>query len=266
MENHPEFTSKWRLVLHKTTACFQKTTARFTQNNGLFSKKRRLTFHKTTCCFQKTTAHFIQNDVLFSKTHESRRKLSKKGKSTYPILRAEREGFEIVKILKSILLARTRTRAVQRVLSFCCHKCHSTTQKTIINKQINKKKNTKNKKKKHPMYKFLANEREKQTFYSFVFAFFRPAFSPISHQVWHLWQQKNKIAVERRALRAHERAVALPLFSHPTFLIEHWRNTTLRQYNRILRTIDIKIYNFEKFLSLFCDFFPLWGCISPYTY
>ena len=135
-------------------------TARFAQNNSLFSKndgsfytkqrlvfkKRRLTFHKTTCCFQKTTccfqkttAHFIQNDVLFSKTHESRRKLSKKGKSTYPILRAERERFEIVKILKSILLARTRTRAVQRVLSFCCHKCHRPTHKTLIYKQLNKK-------------------------------------------------------------------------------------------------------------------------------
>ena len=62
------------------------------------------------------------------------------------------------------------------------------------------------------MSKFLANEREKQTFYSFVFAFFRPAFSPISHQVWHLWQQKNKIAVERRVLRARERAAVLPSF------------------------------------------------------
>ena len=120
------------------TAFSQKTTAHIQQNNVLFSKKRRLTFHKTTCCFQKTTAHFIQNDVLFSKTHESRRKLSKKGKSTYPILRAEREGFEIVKILKSILLARTRTRAVQRVLSFCCHKCHRPTHKTLIHKQLNK--------------------------------------------------------------------------------------------------------------------------------
>ena len=138
MENHPEFTLKCRLVLHKTTACFKKTTACFSQNNGLFSKKRRLTFHKTTCCFQKTTAHFIQNDVLFSKTHESRRKLSKKGKSTYPILRAERERFEIVKILKSILLARTRTCAVQRVLSFCCHKCHRPTHKTLYYKQPNK--------------------------------------------------------------------------------------------------------------------------------
>ena len=121
------------------TACSQKTTAHIQQNNVLFSKKRRLTFHKTTCCFQKTTAHFIQNDVLFSKTHESRRKLSKKGKSTYQILQVQREGFEIVKILQSMHLARTRTRAVQIVLSFCCHKCHRLTHNTLIYKQPNKK-------------------------------------------------------------------------------------------------------------------------------
>ena len=129
-----------------------KTTLNSRVNDGFFSKNDSSHSTKQRVVFKKTTAHFPQNDVLFSKndgslytndvlfskTHESRRKLSKKGKSTYPILRAERERFEIVKILKSILLARTRTCAVQRVLSFCCHKCHRPTHKTLIYKQPNK--------------------------------------------------------------------------------------------------------------------------------
>ena len=72
------------------------------------------------------------------------------------------------------------------------------------------------------MSKFLANEREKQTFSSVVFAFFFDQLSLLFHTKCDTCDsKKNKIAVERRALRARERAVALPLFSHPTFLIEH---------------------------------------------
>ena len=129
------------MALWKTTLNSRVNDGLFSKNDSSHSTKQRVVFKKTTCCFQKTTAHFIQNDVLFSNTHESRRKLSEKGKSTYPILRAERERFEIVKILQSILLSRTRTRtrAVQRVLSFCCHKCHRLTHKTLIYKQLNKK-------------------------------------------------------------------------------------------------------------------------------
>ena len=133
MENHPEFTSKRRLVLKKQQLTFNKTTCCFQKNDGSLStkrrvvfKKRRLTLHKTTACFQKK--------------YGSRRKPNKIiGKSNNQTLRAEREGFEIVKILQSMHLARTRTRAVQRVLSFCCHKCHRPTHKTLIYKQLNKK-------------------------------------------------------------------------------------------------------------------------------
>ena len=150
-KNDGSFYTKQRLV-------FKKTTARFTQNNGLFSKndgslytkqrlvfkKRRLTLHKTTACFQKK--------------YGSRRKPNKIiGKSNNQTLRAEREGFEIVKILQSMHLARTRTRAVQRVLSFCCHKCHRPTHKTLIYKQLNKKSCRFFNNSLVPISKFLAN-------------------------------------------------------------------------------------------------------------
>ena len=138
---------------YKTTCCFHKNDGSLCTKRRIVSKKQRLTLHKTTCCFQKnngslctkrrivskkTTAHFAQNDVLFSKTHESGRQPSKIGKSTYQFLLAQREEFEIAKIIKSILLARARTRTVQEFYHFCCHKCHRPIHKALIYKQPNK--------------------------------------------------------------------------------------------------------------------------------
>ena len=94
-------------------------------------------------------------------------------------------------------------------------------------------------------------------------AFFRPAFlgissvfsliylvflsikSPFSLQVWHLWQQKINIAVGRRA---------------------YIRVGTRRLDEVILQGWYINFCVLKNKMSLFRDFFPLWGHIDPYTY
>ena len=158
-----------QLALWKTTLNSQVNDGSFCTKQQLVFKKRRLVLHKTTACFQKTD--------------ESRRRPSNKGKSTYPTLRTERERFEIVKILKSIHLARTRTRAVQRVLSFCCHKCHRLTHNTLIYKQPNKKTTQilTTHQSRCPNFQ-QTKEKNRLSTPSFL-PFFRPTFSPISHQV-----------------------------------------------------------------------------------
>ena len=71
--------------------------------------------------------------------------------------------------------------------------------------------------------------------------------------------KKNNIAVGRRALRVRARAFC-PLLS-PRFLLGGSANSPY-----ICQVVIAKYRYFKGNLSLFCDFFPLWGNNSPYTY
>ena len=196
------------------------------QNDVLFSKNDGSLYTKRRIVSKKTTAHFAQNDVLFSKKHESGRQPSKIGKSTYQFLLAQREEFEIAKIIKSILLARARTRAVQEFYHFCCHKCHRPIHKTLIYKQLNKR-HTNFNNTLVPMSQFLANKREKLTFYSFVFPYFLICFlSYFTPSVTLVTAKKLNRCWKARATRTRESSTAL--ISHLTFHLDRWCYTTSR--------------------------------------
>ena len=205
---------------------------------GYCRKKRVLQVHiickfsnERTCKRNKDIQGFscgfeVQNDVLFSKKHESGRQPSKIGKSTYQFLLAQREEFEIAKIIKSILLARARTRAVQEFYHFCCHKCHRPIHKTLIYKQFNKR-HTNFNNTLVPMSQFLANKREKLTFYSFVFPYFLICFlSYFTPSVTLVTAKKLNRCWKARATRTRESSTAL--ISHLTFHLDRWCYTTSR--------------------------------------
>ena len=92
------------------------------------------------------------------------------------------------------------TRACkQEFYHFCCHKCHrllpiflcSTTLQPILryiltNKRLNHSKSA-------------YHNNEKHTFRPFLLLISSIFFSSFSLLVWHLWQQKNEIAVRMRA-------------------------------------------------------------------
>ena len=75
-QNYPFFLFKWRVVLRKTTCCFN-------ENDVLFWGKRRVVLVKTTCCFS-------ENDVLFSVKGRER-------ENTYPRNRNREHCIRIVK-------------------------------------------------------------------------------------------------------------------------------------------------------------------------
>ena len=58
LARHPTFLFCLGEYYYYQWLVFRKTTAYFSQNDGLFFAKRRLVFHKTTACF-------LQNDVSF---------------------------------------------------------------------------------------------------------------------------------------------------------------------------------------------------------
>mgnify|MGYP001744575896 CR=1 FL=1 len=143
----------------------------------LFSIKRVLVFHKMTCCFLCT---------FWCKETPERHAIYK-------------PRFWNVKYLYPPSLARTHTRALQEFFSFCCHKCHTIIDKVLyfsllwvfllcilINGCFKRR-------------KYAGKDNDVGRF----FRFYCPQKWLFFHQLflcmWHLWQQKNKIAVGRRA-------------------------------------------------------------------
>lgn len=117
-----------------------------------------------------------------------------------------------VKYLYPPSLAHTRTRALQEFFSFCCHKCHAVIDKVlyfsllwvlllwILTNGCFK------------CWKYAGEDNGIGRFFHFN----SPPKGLFFHQLflcmWHLWQQKNKIAVGRRAhIRAWGR---YPNFHH----------------------------------------------------
>ena len=111
--------------------------------------KQRLVFHKTTCHFLKTTACFTQNDVsLFENDglfYTKQRVVFYEHSETAKVLPVIENSFDsligdnkIQIVKKSIfnLFARTRTRTVLEFLHFCCHKCHTITHNTLMDRQL----------------------------------------------------------------------------------------------------------------------------------
>ena len=109
--------------------------------------KQRLVYHKTTCHFLKTTACFTQNDVsLFENDglfYTKQRVVFYEPSETAKVLPVIENSFDsligdnkIQIVKKSIfnLYARTRTHTVQEFLHFCCHKCHSITYNTLMDR------------------------------------------------------------------------------------------------------------------------------------
>ena len=104
-----------------------------------------------------------------------------------------------VKYLYPPSLAHTRTRALQEFFSFCCHKCHAVIDKVlyfsllwvlllwILTNGCFK------------CWKYAGEDNGIGRFFHFN----SPPKGLFFHQLflcmWHLWQQKNKIAVGRRA-------------------------------------------------------------------
>ena len=85
----------------------------------------------------------------------------------------------------------------------------------------------------------------KSHFTSCVSLNFRLFFVHLFLGVWHLWQQKNNIAVGRRAhVRVHTRRLNVPFCKTSVSISTHLQNN----------------------MSVFRCFFPLWGNTSPYTY
>ena len=102
--------------------------------------------------------------------------------------------------------------------------------------------------------KFVISNRENDAFSFFLFLHFRQLFFLFPSLVWHLWQQKNNIAVGRRALRIRARKL-----SSPTCLpIDRWC------LNDCFAMSVFHIMVCWKKKMHFSPIFSLFGAISPH--
>ena len=102
--------------------------------------------------------------------------------------------------------------------------------------------------------KFVISNRENDDFSSFLFLHFRQLVFPLLFLVWHLWQQKNNIAVGMRALRIRARKL------HPQPGLP---NDRLSLYNFFAMSI-FHILMYWKKIMHFSPIFSLFGAISPH--
>ena len=106
-----------------------------------------------------------------------------------------------------------------------------------------------------------------------LFLYFLSVFSPFSAEVWHLWQQKNNIAVGVRApmrtyactretLPKNFLSTFLLVFSSSPFFSSGASNTCESVFCYVCIT-DLSLSKEKN--AHFLDFFTLWGNIDPYT-
>ena len=121
--------------------------------------------------------------------------------------------------------------------------------------------------------KYTHDDIERHRFSRGFFLHFLSVFSPYSTEVWHLWQQKNNIAVGMRApmriyactretLPKNFLSTFLLVFSSSPFFSSGASNTRESVFCYVCIT-DLSLS--EEKNAHFLDFFTLWGNIDPYT-
>ena len=121
--------------------------------------------------------------------------------------------------------------------------------------------------------KYTHDNIERHRFSRGFFLHFLLVFSPFYTEVWHLWQQKNNIAV---GVRAPMRTYActretLPKNFLSTFLLVFSSSpffssgafSTCESVFCYMCIADLRLIKGEN--AHFLDFFTLWGNIDPYT-
>ena len=156
------------------------------KNNTSFDEKRHVVWWKTTRRLMKNITSFKKEQVLAYPTRPTRVRAT----SALPFIQQMWNS--------SGISLSTRARK-QEFYHFCCHKCHrllpiflcSTTLQPILRYILTDKwfKHSKS----------AYHNNEKHTFRPFLLRLFFIFFSSFSLLVWHLWQQKNEIAVRMRA-------------------------------------------------------------------
>ena len=136
--------------------------------------------------------------------------------------------------------------------------------------------------------KYTHDDIERHRFSRGFFLHFLSVFSPFSTEVWHLWLQKNNIAVGVRApMRTYActretfpKKFSLHVFPHFLFfllllclflfppspslsLLVFCASTTRKSVFCYVRIADLSLSKEEN--AHFLDFFTLWGNIDPYT-
>ena len=177
-------------------------TCCFVENDVLFCWKRRVVLLKTTCCFSHTIGGTEKNKRRVE--NEDRREGTLESKNEFVKI-------PIITLSRAYAYARTK----QEFYHFCCHKCHRFICKLLWYRVL--------------LYaygyiltvgvlvssKFVISNRENTVFPFFLFLHFCQLFFLLPSLVWHLWQQKNNIAVGMRALRIRARK----LHPQPAFLM-----------------------------------------------
>ena len=84
--------------------------------------------------------------------------------------------------------------------------------------------------------------------------------------VWHLWQQKNNIAVGM-CTRTHIRNSCVRAQGGRRMSVRYEQAMNQKRNTPRLCNAEIAKSRYIEFkMSLFCDFFPLWGNIDPYIF
>ena len=160
-------------------------------------------------------------------------------------------------------LTRAHIRASQEFLSFCCHKCHRTFPILLCSNTLRSHLEQILTDKRFNHSKSAYHNNEKHFFRPFLLLGFSIFFFTFSLLVWHLWQQKKL----NRCWYARDTHAWDSFPSHRLFsLLFFEANTQKSSQSRILASRDSISNTRKENHSLFCDFFPLWGNISPYTY
>ena len=158
-----------------------KSDGSFLKSDGSFCEKWQVVL-------PKTTGRFMKSDEFFS----TNVRMQKKGSMNHS---SKTEFFDMWKYLQSPSLTRTRTRASQEFLLFCCHKCHSAHHNKLYIKLL------------HHIHKYILTNNpfphSNKVDNTLKNLHFLSTFSSISGfyfpPLWHLWQQKINISVGRRA-------------------------------------------------------------------
>ena len=183
-----------------------KTTCCFAENDVSFWWKRRVVLMKLTCRFVETDVSFF---LLMAKGSGEAWKMECENPYNPPF-------------------SRVRVRAyIQEFLCFCCHKCHRFICKQLETRLLS-----------YFFEHFLTvcqcipsksqcRTFEKRDFPPFFLLHSPPCFPHLSFRtspsVWHLWQQKTQLRLERACLRVRVRistafCSASPL---PCFFVFH---------------------------------------------
>ena len=129
---------------------------------------------------------------------------------------------------------------IQEFYHFCCHKCHSLLCIFLFSNTLRTSFEYILTDKRFNYSETAYHNNEKHIFRPFLLLIFSIFFSTFSLLVWHLWQQKNKIAVECArgcALRAGARTSGFPI----VFFVSFFRvNFPLGFSKRIIR-VDLSL-------------------------